>query len=210
MYNTLEQLAAAAAEMPLHEVVMADEAALTDATRGEIFEAMRARWRVMRESAHLALDAPQPMRPALIAGQSQRQAVYAKGATLAGGALNEMMARALSASEVNASMGRICAAPTSGACGVLPAALSFAAQRTGADEDAVVEALLVASGVGAGMTANSTCFAMSAGMTFRMPLRSIMTMSACSFVALASPVTRRFDCAMAASKTIFGALVGEW
>ena len=65
------------------------------------------------------------------------------------------------------------------------------------------------SGVGAGMTANSTCFAMSAGMTFGMPLRSIMTMSACSFVALASPVTRRFDCAMAASKTIFGALVGE-
>lgn len=33
MYNTLEQLAAAAADRPMHEVVIADEAALTDASR---------------------------------------------------------------------------------------------------------------------------------------------------------------------------------
>ena len=77
MYNTLEQLAAAAADRPMHEVVIADEAALTDASPETIFETMRARWRVMCESASLALDAPQPMQPPLIAGQSRRQAVYA-------------------------------------------------------------------------------------------------------------------------------------
>lgn len=156
MYNTLEQLAAAAADRPMHEVVIADEAALTDASPETIFETMRARWRVMCESASLALDAPQPMQPPLIAGQSRRQAVYARGATLTGGALNEMMARALSASEVNASMGRICAAPTAGACGVIPAVLHFAVQRTGAEEDEAVKALLVASGVGAVITRNAT------------------------------------------------------
>ena len=156
MYNTLEQLAAAATDRPMHEVVIADEAALTDASPETIFETMRARWRVMCESASLALDAPQPMQPPLIAGQSRRQAVYARGTTLAGGALNEMMARALSASEVNASMGRICAAPTAGACGVIPAVLHFAVQRTGAEEDEAVKALLVASGVGAVITRNAT------------------------------------------------------
>lgn len=187
MYNTLEQLAAAAADMPLHEAVIADEAALTGAKPEEIFEEMRARWRVMRESVHLALDAPQPMHPALIAGQAQRQAVYAKGATLAGGALNDMMARALSASEVNASMGRICAAPTAGACGVLPAALSFAAQRTGAGEDAVVGALLVASGVGAVITRNATVSGAEGGCQAECGAAAAMAAAGAAYLAHGTP-----------------------
>ena len=34
-----------------------------------------------------------------------------------------MMARAISLSETNAAMGKICAAPTAGSCGILPAVL---------------------------------------------------------------------------------------
>ena len=187
MYNTLEQLAAAAADRPMHEVVIADEAALTDASPETIFETMRARWRVMCESASLALDAPQPMQPPLIAGQSRRQAVYARGATLTGGALNEMMARALSASEVNASMGRICAAPTAGACGVIPAVLHFAVQRTGAEEDEAVKALLVASGVGAVITRNATVAGAEGGCQAECGTAAAMAAAGAVYLAHGSP-----------------------
>ena len=72
MYNTLEQLAAAAADRPMHEVVIADEAALTDASPETIFETMRARWRVMRQTrrarakrAQIAPDGAQRRRCAI-------------------------------------------------------------------------------------------------------------------------------------------------
>ena len=46
-----------------------------------------------------------------------------KGKTVCGEIINSAMAMALSTSEVNASMGRIVAAPTAGASGIIPAAM---------------------------------------------------------------------------------------
>ena len=127
------------------------------------------------------------MQPPLIAGQSRRQAVYARGATLTGGALNEMMARALSASEVNASMGRICAAPTAGACGVIPAVLHFAVQRTSAEEDEAVKALLVASGVGAVITRNAAVAGAEGGCQAECGTAAGMAAAGAVYLAHGSP-----------------------
>jgi len=114
------------------------------------------RWQVMRAAAEKALDAPQPMTGGLISGQAQKQTHYAETGGFTGAALNKAMAWALSASEVNASMGRICAAPTAGACGVLPAALMAAAELLWAGARQIQDALLVASGVGALISRNAT------------------------------------------------------
>ena len=60
----------------------------------------------------------------LISGIAMQQNEYTKqGSTLCGEFMNTAMAMALSGSEVNAAMGRICAAPTAGACGIVPAVL---------------------------------------------------------------------------------------
>ena len=58
--------------------------------------------------------------------------------TLCGPFLSEVMAGALRMGECNACMGRIVAAPTAGACGVLPAVLLPYARRFGAEEQIVV------------------------------------------------------------------------
>jgi L-serine dehydratase len=50
--------------------------------------------------------------------------------------------------EVNACMGRIVAAPTAGACGVLPAALFTVAREKGCDDAALVRAFFTAGGIG--------------------------------------------------------------
>ena len=58
------------------------------------------------------------------------------------------MARALSTSEVNASMGRIVAAPTAGASGILPAALLSAKEKFDLSDDDLVMGLYTAGAIG--------------------------------------------------------------
>ena len=58
------------------------------------------------------------------------------------------IARALSAAESNACMGKIVAAPTAGACGILPAALLTLQEQRGYSDGQVVDALFTAAARG--------------------------------------------------------------
>ncbi|MEA4911448.1 MAG: L-serine ammonia-lyase, iron-sulfur-dependent, subunit alpha [Oscillospiraceae bacterium] len=154
MYKNMKTLLAAARSSTLADVILAEEASLTDKSVDQILDALRARYAVMKSSASQALDRALATHGNLISGQSSLQ--NAHGGRLCGDYLNRIMARALSCSEVNASMGVICAAPTAGACGILPAVLIETADLLGSDEDAVLRALAVAGGVGAIITRNAT------------------------------------------------------
>lgn len=159
MYRSLHELAQQAAErqVSLGQVVLENEAELTGQSPQAICQELRRRWGVMGESITRALHQPQPMVLGLLSGQSEKQQRYTQaGNTLCGPLLGRIMAKALSACEVNASMGRICAAPTAGSCGILPAVLSEVAAGRGADEAALTDALLAACGVGAVITKNAT------------------------------------------------------
>ncbi len=156
MYSNIAQLVEQGKKTSLPQVILEDEQELTQLPLEEIRETFRRRWQVMRESARRAMEEPQSMVGNLIRGQSQRQNVYSRGFTLSGESMNRMMAMAFSGSEVNAGMGRICAAPTAGACGILPAVLLEAAEKTGASEEALLDALIVAAGFGAVITKNAT------------------------------------------------------
>lgn len=159
MYNNVRQwLEQAAAEgKTLSAVVLENETALTERPAQEIYEALRARWNVMQNSAARALEQPQDMNPPLIRGQAERQQNFAKsGDTLCGEPFNAMMAMALSASEVNAAMGRICAAPTAGACGIVPAVVATVARQKNSTQQQILDALLVAAGFGAVIMKNAT------------------------------------------------------
>lgn len=62
--------------------------------------------------------------------------------------VHRVMARALRVSECNACMKRIVAAPTAGACGVLPAVLISLQERENLSDEQMVKALIVAGGIG--------------------------------------------------------------
>lgn len=158
MYRNIAQLLACAAAQakPLSQIILESETQLTDSVCAEIYTQMRNHWDVMQKSATKALHEAQQMSPPLIAGQSQTQEAYSQKDTLCGTSFNHMMAMAFSASEVNASMGRICAAPTAGACGILPAVVRTVADKCNSKESEILEALLVAAGFGAIITANAT------------------------------------------------------
>lgn len=70
------------------------------------------------------------------------------GDPLCGPLITDVIAGALRMGECNACMKRIVAAPTAGACGVLPAVLLPYRRHLGAPDETLVEALYVASGFG--------------------------------------------------------------
>ncbi len=78
------------------------------------------------------------------------------GISLTGEFMVKAMARAISCAEVNASMGKIVAAPTAGSCGILPAVIITAAEKLNKNEDDMVNALFAASAVGMIIARNAT------------------------------------------------------
>ena len=159
MYHSWSDVTAQAVQRGVSPgtVVLENECALTGTDAASVLRQLRSRWDIMQASCVRALEQPQPMVLGLIRGQSEKQGRYGEQRTpLCGALLNGVMAHALSACEVNASMGRICAAPTAGSCGILPAVVQGVARMLGSTEEQIDEALLVACGVGAVIMRNAT------------------------------------------------------
>lgn len=159
MYHSCKQLLelAEAQTVPIHEVVIEYEMKNNEISRESILENMRERYGIMYSSAERALDQPLPIEGSLISGIASTHYQYAQsGDTLCGRFINTVMARALSGSEVNASMGKICAMPTAGSCGIVPAVLISVGEEYNKTEEDVVAALITASGIGAIVMENAT------------------------------------------------------
>ena len=92
-------------------------------TREASMEKMRGTWRAMVESAD-SYSGHLRSRSGLVGGDGQRvRDYYAKHESVGGDFTAQVIAQALSMGENNACMRRIVAAPTAGACGVMPAVL---------------------------------------------------------------------------------------
>ncbi|MDY3985840.1 L-serine ammonia-lyase, iron-sulfur-dependent, subunit alpha [Dysosmobacter sp.] len=133
---------------PFWQVVLDTDVEERQVTAEASFEKMRTNWRAMLE----AVDTYRGERRSvsgLVGGDGAKMADYReKGETLSGDYLSEVIQTALCTGESNACMRKIVAAPTAGACGVLPAVL-IPLYRRGAEEDEIVRALYVAAGIGA-------------------------------------------------------------
>lgn len=185
MYTDIEQLLKDAEErnLPLHKIILENEMELNDQTEEEIYDRLRAHWSVMEDSSGRALEQPLQMQPPLIRGQSSRQYTFSKKeGSLLGEGLNEMMAGALSASEQNASMGKICAAPTAGACGILPAVIGYAARKKQAEEKEILDALLVTAGFGTIITKNATVSGAEGGCQAECGVAAAISTAGCVYL----------------------------
>ena len=138
-----------AGRKPFWQVVRDTDVEERQVTAEASFEKMHATWRAMVESVD-TYRADRRSVSGLVGGDAQRMWDYAaQQETLCGPYLQEVIATALCVAESNACMHRIVAAPTAGACGVLPAVLVPLYRRGTVDEEAIVRALYVAAGIGA-------------------------------------------------------------
>ncbi len=115
--------------------------------------AMEAELAVMEESITDGRAIRSRSRSGLTGGDAAR---VADGPAVMGTAFRDALADALAVGETNARMGRIVAAPTAGASGVVPAVLFAAARTNDASRPDVVNALFAAGAVGAVIASRAT------------------------------------------------------
>lgn len=159
MYHNLKELLKQAEdhEVLLSEIVLQNEIEQFGTTAEAVYQKLEERYDVMERAAVRALGERLETAGNLISGIAMRQNNYTvKGQTLCGEFMNTAMAMALSGSEVNASMGRICAAPTAGACGIVPAVLISIERARNCNKKSMLNAILTTSGIGTVIMKNAT------------------------------------------------------
>lgn len=141
----------------ISELVAADEAAESGEDVRVVREKMRAMLSAMRESVRAGTVLENPSVSGLTGGEARLYAAYAgKGDTLLGPLASKALLYSLASSCLNASMGRIVAAPTAGSCGILPGCVLSVQEERGFSEGEAISALLCAAGVGQAVAARAT------------------------------------------------------
>ena len=168
--------------IPFWQVVLETDMEERQVTAEASLEKMRYTWRAMLESAE-SYDPQRRSVSGLVGGDGAKMRAYSQnGEPLCGPYLQEVMATALCGGESNACMRKIVAAPTAGACGVLPAVLVPLYHEGRAGEEDIVKALYVASGIGA-VISHRACIAGAAGGC-QAEIGSASAMAAGALVAL--------------------------
>lgn len=149
MFKSIESLlqTAQAAGSSLPDIVVSAEAAETGAAPEQIRARVGHTLSVMRAAVAEGLKGDVRSPSGLTGGRAAR--LHENGPRLLGPRVTTILARAIATLEVNAAMGLIVAAPTAGAAGVLPAILISAGEFLELDDDRLVDAMIVAGGVGA-------------------------------------------------------------
>lgn len=143
---------------------------------------------VMKNSAQAGLDKEIRSISGLTGGNAKRMEDYRKNQEpISGVFINATMAKAFSTSEVNASMGKICASPTGGASGILPAAMIAASEKLDLDDDALIAGLFNAAGIGQIVSKNATVSGAEGGCQAECGVAAAMAASAIVEMAGGSP-----------------------
>jgi L-serine dehydratase len=150
MHRSIESLIRDAEQSgrPLPEVVLDAECRETGVPPEQVRARIARTLQVMRGAIDEGLKGEVRSASGMTGGRARRLAE--NGPRILGGRVTDTLARAIGTLEVNAAMGLIVAAPTAGAAGVLPSILisvdAFA--EGGIGEERLVDAMLVAGGVG--------------------------------------------------------------
>ena len=143
------------------EIVLETDMKNRGVSRMESLGKMAEAWHAMREASELYTGERRSV-SGLVGGQGKLMREYAGANPIGGEFTAQVIAEALSMGESNACMRRIVAAPTAGACGVLPAVLIPLYWRENLSEDKMLEAMFTASGIGA-VIAYRACISGAAG-----------------------------------------------
>lgn len=196
----IELLAAAGEHGSLGAAALAQEIAETGEDAAIIRERMSGHLAVMREAVALGMTGTVHSRSGLVGGDA---ALIGAGH---GGPLDGLAARAIASAvavaEVNASMGRVVAAPTGGASGVLPGVLLTLADERGLSDDEIVDALLAAGAIGAVIAARTNLSGAAAGCQAEIGAAAAMAAGAATELLGGSPE----QCGHAASLALQGML----
>ena len=187
--------------LPLWENILESDCRRQDLPRARSLERMGAMLDAMVQ-ADESYQAQDRSHSGLSGGDGAKMTLYAAGDPLCGPLLSQVMAGALRMGECNACMKRIVAAPTAGACGVLPAVLLPCARHFSLSREQLVQALYVASGFGMVIAARASISGAEGGCQAEVGSASGMAAAALVSVLGGTPEQMAHACAMALSNTL--------
>ena len=161
--DSMQEIVAAAKRegKPFWEIILETDMKNRGVSRGNSLDKMAQAWHVMREASQVYTGERRSL-SGLAGGQGKQMHDYASTTPIGGEFMAQVIAEALSMGESNACMRRVVAAPTAGACGVMPAVLIPLYWREDIPEEKMLEAMFTASGIGA-VIAYRACISGAAG-----------------------------------------------
>ena len=145
MFGSVGSLLSAAGDSPLWQAVLDDDCRDRGVSPQASMAKMGKLWQVMKRSV-MDYDPTRRSPCGLSGGQGAQMATLDH--SICGPFIQEVIGVALKMGEHNACMGRIVAAPTAGACGVMPAVLIPLQRKDRLSDERLVECLYVAAGFG--------------------------------------------------------------
>lgn len=138
------------------EVVLTDDCLSRNVTKEESFKRMDSMLQAMEE-ADQRYDGSLKSPSGMAGGDGELLHIYNQsGKNLAGDFVSLAMEKAVKMGESNACMRRIVAAPTAGACGVIPAVILTYKALEDAEREKLVKALYVTAGIGKVIAENAS------------------------------------------------------
>lgn len=144
-----------------------------------ILSRMRALLQCMKEAVRDGMQENLKSVSGMTGGQASRLfRRYREGKAYCGSLLGKATAYALATAESNACMGKIVAAPTAGACGVLPGAILALLEEEQITEEEAVHALLTAAAVGVSIATEASIAGAEGGCQAECGAAAAMTAAA--------------------------------
>jgi L-serine dehydratase len=132
-------------KLSLAEVVIEYETEQKGRTRDQIWAGLDNAWTVMKDAVKTGLEEDMTSRSGMINNGAKK--VFRYPTAVLSKEFQNLISRALAAKEVNSCMGRIVAAPTAGASGIMPGVLFTLQEIHGIEDRKILEAMLVSAGI---------------------------------------------------------------
>lgn len=132
-------------QVPLHQVVLEYEAHQRGASESDIWEGLSTAYTVMKEAVRAGLEEDMTSRSGMINNGAKK--VYNHPVSVLSPEFQKLISRALAAKEVNSCMGRVVAAPTAGASGILPGTMVTLQELHKLPDSRIMEGLLLGAGI---------------------------------------------------------------
>jgi len=207
-YESIRELVERANERntSIGRLVLADQAEEMDISEEECLMDMDRMLIVMEESVAEGLDPELRSTSGLTGGDAYRLWAYTDDKdttghpiddTVLGGFMSRVVARALAVAEYNAAMGRIVAAPTAGASGIMPGCLVGLLEEKAVPRRTVLEAMFTAAAFGMVIAKKASLAGASGGCQAECGSAAGMTAAAIAEALGGTPEMAETACAMA-------------
>lgn len=185
---TLHEWVQMAAGTSIAQVAVEKQAQESGMTPEQVRQTMSHHLACMQEAVQTGLDEKLRSVSGLSGGQA---AVFlkrlAQGSMLCGSLLGKAEVYALATAECNACMGKIVAAPTAGACGILPGAILAMMEEKHVTQEQAVDALFVAAAVGQTIASQASISGAEGGCQAECGSAAAMAAAALTFLEGGTP-----------------------